>query len=208
MGWFFQWLYEPVMAPQEVLGLRRLRRRVVAQARGRVLEVGAGGGPNLPFYPPGTEAVLSEPEPAMAQRALERARRLGLPVQVVQADAQALPFAEGSFDTVVSTLVFCTVPDPMAGLREVRRVLRPGGALLFIEHVRGRPGPLAAFQDAISPLWRRVTGGCHPNRNTLRVLQEAGFQVHLRGQHLLGILLEAEASPSPGGARAEVKGAV
>ena len=143
------------------------RRALLAAASGRVLEIGAGTGLNLPFYPEGIDLVLTEPDAPMARRA-------GWPV--VPASAEALPFEDASFDTAVSTLVLCTVAEPARAIAELRRVLRPGGRLLFIEHVRGE-GRLARWQDRLNRPWRHVGNGCHANRDTLAALREGGFAV-------------------------------
>jgi ubiquinone/menaquinone biosynthesis C-methylase UbiE len=160
------------------------RRRVLGHARGRVLELGVGGGASLDFYPPEvTEVVGIDPFPGMLERAANRLRRLertdgGLPyrVHLHQADAESLPYADSSFDTVVAFLTLCTVPDARAAAAESNRVLRPDGRLLVLEHVRARPGRrLAWWQDRLDPLWTRAAGGCHLNRDTPATLGEAGF---------------------------------
>src|SRR5215210_3378008 len=129
-------LYDPFFWVAERAGMAARRRALVAQAHGRVLEIGAGTGLNLRHYPDGLDLVLTEPDDAMAERLRARVAALGRRAAVVPAGAEALPFADDSFDTIVSTLVLCTVPDQPAALREVARVLRPGGRLLFAEHVR------------------------------------------------------------------------
>jgi ubiquinone/menaquinone biosynthesis C-methylase UbiE len=178
MGRIFATLYDPFAWLGEVAGMRRTRQRLLARARGRVLELGCGTGANFKLYtPPVAEVVATEPDRHMRARALTRAPQATLPVQIQDADAQALPFGDTSFDTVVGTLVFCTIPDPALALSEARRVLKPGCQILLLEHVRG-PGRLkGAFQDAITPVWKRVAGDCHPNRDTLAYVEAAGFDV-------------------------------
>ncbi len=149
---------------------------MLAGARGSVLEIGGGTGANLPYYPDVERVVVAEPDPFMRRKLLPKLERAPVPVEVSGADAQGLPFADGSFDTVVSTLVLCTVPDPHLALGEIRRVLRPGGVLLLLEHVRGE-GRAAVWQDRIEPLWRRLVAGCHPNRDTLANVETAGFRI-------------------------------
>ena len=160
-----------------------LRRRQLAAARGRVLEIGGGTGANLPHYPDAVdELVVTEPDDAMRARAERRLRETDGHATVVKASAEALPFPDASFDTVVGTTVLCTVPDQAAALQEVRRVLKPGGELLFAEHVRS-PDPAAArWQDRLERPWAVVTGGCHPNRDTRTALEAAGFQVEVAEQ--------------------------
>jgi ubiquinone/menaquinone biosynthesis C-methylase UbiE len=167
------WLYDPFLALAERRGMAALRLELLSAARGRVLEVGAGTGRNLAAYPARLEQlVLSEPDPGMRARLRRRVERGGQPTSVVAAGAEALPFADGSYDTVVSTMVLCTVPDVRAGVRELRRVLRPGGRLLFIEHVRADGGRLARRQDRLATAWRAFAVGCHCNRPTLELLRE------------------------------------
>lgn len=145
------------------------RRRVTAGAHGVVLEVGAGTGLNLPHYP--TERVQRliglEPDPHMLRRARARADRLGLDVSWLQAPAEAIPLEDGSVDVVVATHVLCSVRDPERALAEIHRVLRPGGSFRFLEHVRADHPRAARWQDLITPAWRLLGAGCHPNRDTV-----------------------------------------
>jgi ubiquinone/menaquinone biosynthesis C-methylase UbiE len=169
----FAALYDRALAASEEAGLRERRRTVLAGASGRVLEIGAGTGLNVDLYPDQvTDLVLTEPEEPMARRLRARA---GDRARVVDAGAGALPFDDGAFDTVVSTLVLCTVPDLPAALREIRRVLHPDGRLLFLEHVRAENPRTAKWQDRVTPLWRFMARGCHPNRDTAAALRAAGF---------------------------------
>jgi SAM-dependent methyltransferase len=167
-------LYDPFLAVGERRGMAARRRALLHGLRGRVLEVGAGTGLNLPHYPAGLDLVLTEPDAAMATRLR---RRTGA-VPVVAAPAEALPFEDGAFDAVVSTMVLCTVADPAASIRELRRVLRPGGRLVFIEHVRADARRLARRQDRLARLWRAVAAGCRCNQPTLELLRAAGLAVH------------------------------
>ena len=152
------------------------RSRLLIGARGAVLEIGGGTGANLPHYRGVERVIVSEPDPFMRKRLHPKLQDARFPVELSAAGAQALPFPDASFDTVVSTLVLCTVPDQGAALDEIRRVLRPGGRLLFIEHVRSA-GSAARWQDRLEPLWRRLLGGCHPNRETVAAIGEAGFEI-------------------------------
>src|SRR3954470_11804976 len=144
-------IYDPFVALGERRGMASRRRALLALARGRVLELGAGTGLNLAHYPAETgELVLTEPDSAMCARLARRVARSGRDATGGAARAEALPFPDGAFDTVVSTLVLCTVEDPDAAVREVRRVLAPGGRLLFVEHVRASAPRLARWQDRLS----------------------------------------------------------
>ncbi len=172
----FAALYDRLGAAAERAYMGERRARLLSEARGAVLEIGGGTGANLPYYRNLERLVVSEPDPYMREKLRPRLAEARVPVEVSDADAQALPFADGSFDAVVATLVLCTVPDQRAALAEVRRVLRPGGGLLFIEHVRAEGGT-ARWQDRIEPLWRRLLAGCHPNRDTVAAIEETGFRV-------------------------------
>ena len=178
MGLVLALLYDRLGAASESAGLREERRRLLARAHGEVLEIGAGTGANLELYPAVvTRVVASEPDRYMARRLRRRARAAPVPVEVLAAPAEALPVPAASFDTVVGTLVLCTVRDPAAVLSEVARVLRPGGRYLFLEHVRGHEQRLAAWQDRLAPLWGVIGGGCHPNRATLAALRASPLTV-------------------------------
>ncbi len=154
------------------------RGRLLTGARGAVLEIGGGTGANLPHYRGVERVIVSEPDPFMRKRLGPKLEDASVPVEISAAGAEALPFPDASFDTVVSTLVLCTVLDQGAALEEVRRVLRPGGRLLFIEHVRA-DGAAARWQDRLEPLWGRLLGGCHPNRDTVAAIEEAGFEIEV-----------------------------
>jgi ubiquinone/menaquinone biosynthesis C-methylase UbiE len=172
----FAALYDPLGASAERRWMGGRRRRLLAGARGAVLEIGGGTGANLAHYRDVDRVTIAEPDPFMRNKIGPKLEDARVPVEVAAAGAEALPFPDGSFDTVVSTLVLCTVPDQEAALDEVRRVLRPGGRLLFIEHVRAT-GSAARWQDRLEPLWRRLLGGCHPNRDTVAAIEEAGFEI-------------------------------
>jgi ubiquinone/menaquinone biosynthesis C-methylase UbiE len=167
-------LYDRVGAASERAGLAARRRHLLGHARGSVLEIGAGTGRNLEHYPDGIdELVLVEPEPAMVRKLEQRLRALGREARVVEADAETLPFPDASFDTVVCTLVLCSVPDPARALEELRRVLRDDGAFLFLEHVRSEEPETARLQDRVNPVWRFVANGCNCNRRTLSLIENA-----------------------------------
>ena len=171
-------VYDPFLWLGEVRGMSDMRREIVGRASGRVLELGAGTGLNLPNYRPDLdELVLTEPEPGMAKR-LERRRARIAPAnsRVLNAPAEQLPFADGTFDAVVATLVFCTVANPAAALLEARRVLRDDGKLLFIEHVRAPAGSkLARLQERLHKPWRAFASGCRCDQDTMSLIDQAGF---------------------------------
>jgi SAM-dependent methyltransferase len=182
-------IYDLSLAVSERRGMAARRRDLLASARGRVLELGAGTGLNLRHYPDGVDLVVSEPDPAMRGRLQRRAAGRAT---VVDAGAEALPFADGSFDTVVSTLVLCTVGDPDAALREIRRVLAPDGRLLLIEHVRASAPRLARRQDRLAGVWHAVAMGCRCNQPTVELLERAGLRLdelaHDRWRGMPGIV--------------------
>jgi ubiquinone/menaquinone biosynthesis C-methylase UbiE len=166
-------------------GLRELRRHVLAGASGRTLEIGAGTGLNHDLYPPAvSELTLTEPFEPMARQLREKAVALSIPIEVVEAPAEALPFADDSFDTVVLTLVLCTVSEPDRALAEIARVLKPGGRFLFLEHVRADEPALARWQDRLNPPWRVFAHGCNCNRDTLATIERSALTVEWveRGQ--------------------------
>lgn len=172
------WLYDAVCTLAEWRGLDRWRRWVAGGARGRTLDLGCGTGRNLLLIPPGAPAIGIDP----ALTSLRRARRRAPGVPLVQASAEALPFRDGCFDTVVSGLVLCSVPDASRGLAEIRRVLAPEGTLRALEHVRSTTPWRARVQDALQPAWTWIAGGCHPNRDTERSVEAAGFVIDPEGR--------------------------
>lgn len=154
------------------------RKLVVPEARGRVLEIGVGTGLNLDLYGTEVSALVGiEPDPYMLRRARRRAEHVQRPIELHELGAEELPFESASFDTVVITFTLCTIPEPEAALAQVRRVLRPEGRLLFLEHVRSRGPLMSRVQDAITPVWRRLFGGCRPNRQAADLLRAAGFAI-------------------------------
>jgi ubiquinone/menaquinone biosynthesis C-methylase UbiE len=177
-GWLFAAVYDRMTAGAEAAGIGAYREHLLSGARGRVLEIGAGTGANLPFYREGVESVtLAEPEAPMARKLERRIREQSRTAEIVQAPAERLPFADAEFDTAVSTLVLCTVTDQAQALRELRRVLKPGGRLLFLEHVRSDEPRLAAWQDRLNGLNRVVAYGCNCNRATVDAIRSAGFRI-------------------------------
>jgi ubiquinone/menaquinone biosynthesis C-methylase UbiE len=168
----FAALYDRGLKATEEGGLRDTRREVLAEARGRTIDLGAGTGANIGLFPEAvTELVFAEPDPHMAKRLREKLAGSEERVEIVEAPAQSLPFEDSSFDTAVFTLVLCTVPDPAASLAEAARVLRPGGRLLFVEHVRAQEAGLARWQDRLEKPWRFLADGCHCNRDTVAAIE-------------------------------------
>jgi ubiquinone/menaquinone biosynthesis C-methylase UbiE len=161
--------------------IARQRQKVIPQAAGRVLEIGIGTGLNLAFYDRGKVEKLVGIDPAAEMHALARRRsqRLGLPVELLQLSAEQLPVESDSFDTVICTYTLCSVRAPDEALREMRRVLRPGGKLLFAEHGLAPDAPVARWQARLEPYWSRIAGGCHLTRDVPRLLTQAGFSANM-----------------------------
>lgn len=178
-GTIFAAGYDRFMAGTEKAGLSAHREALLAKAVGRVLEIGTGTGANLPFYRDSVvELILSEPSEPMARRLERRLAGPAIPVRVLRAPAEAIPLAERTIDVVVSTLALCSVADPTRALVEVRRVLKPEGLLLFIEHVRSGDPTVAAWQDRLRRPWAWFGRGCQTNRRTLELIRAAGFTIH------------------------------
>jgi ubiquinone/menaquinone biosynthesis C-methylase UbiE len=178
-GRAFSAFYDRAFAATEEAGLRQMRADLLKQARGRVLELGAGTGLNLELYPrEDIECLtLTEPDPHMFKQLRQRGEKDCPGADLVQAGAENLPFDNNSYDTVVVTLVLCTVPDQPAALKEISRVLKPSGQLLFLEHVRAHHPDLAKWQDRLEKPWRFLGDGCHCNRDTVAGIEAAGFEL-------------------------------
>jgi ubiquinone/menaquinone biosynthesis C-methylase UbiE len=182
--------------------LKPYRERVLAAATGRVLEVGAGSGLNLALYKPTVSEVLAlEPAPKLILMAEARARAAMRPVRFIEASAEAIPLEDNSIDTVVTTWTLCTIPDPVQAMQEMRRVLRPGGRLLFVEHGLAPEPRIQKWQNRLTPMWRHVSGGCHLNRPIADTIAQAGYRFerletsYLPGPKIMGFLTEGSATP-------------
>jgi len=170
----FAALYDRALKGTEEGGLGEMRRKLLAEAWGRVLELGAGTGVNLDLYPAAVEElVLVEPDPHMARQIGPKLAASAREARVVEASAEQLPFEDASFDTAVATLVLCTIPHADTALAEVARVLKPGGRLLFIEHVRSQDAGLARWQDRLEKPWQFLGDGCHCNRDTVAAIESS-----------------------------------
>jgi ubiquinone/menaquinone biosynthesis C-methylase UbiE len=177
-GRLFAATYDRGLKATEEAGLRQMRSELLAGAEGRVVEIGAGTGVNLDLYPDTIGSLtLVEPDPHMAKRLRSKLQASPREAEIVAAPAESLPLQSADFDTAVATLVLCTVPDPVAAVAELARVLKPGGRLLFIEHVRARDARLARWQDRLERPWRFLADGCHCNRDTLATLAASRFEL-------------------------------
>lgn len=177
-------IYDWFNSPIERRIMRSYRPFIVGGATGRVLEIGMGTGASLPYYRCADRIIGVEPDPHMLKRAIRRLKKLGLgSVDLHLSRAEALPFADASFDSVVCVLVLCTVQDVPRSLAEVRRVLKPGGSFRFMEHVRNDESFVGTIQDWITPVWKRLSAGCHANRRTEQAIEAAGFHIE-ENRHL------------------------
>lgn len=171
-------LYDRWFRPAEAAGLSVIRAGLLRETSGATVEIGAGTGLNLAHYPLDlVDLVLTEPDPTMARQLSARRARAGRPTRQLRTPAEALPMADASMDVVVATFALCTVDDPRLALMEARRVLKPGGRLLFLEHVRSDVRRSARWQDRLAPAWRVVSVGCRCNQDTMELIRQAGFRV-------------------------------
>jgi ubiquinone/menaquinone biosynthesis C-methylase UbiE len=182
--------------------LAAYRNRVVPAAEGRVLEIGIGSGLNLPFYTRKAERVIGlDPSPKLLSMARQAARRSMGAVEFLEGSAEAIPLADRSVDTVVTTWTLCSIPNASGALGEMRRVLKPGGRLLFVEHGRSPDPSVRRWQDVLTPVWKRIGGGCHLNRTIGALIEAAGFQFeridtgYMRGPRPLTFMYEGSARP-------------
>ena len=177
------------------------RERVIGAAEGMVLEIGVGSGRNLPFYrQPAREVLALEPSPRLVAMA-RRASLSGMPVSFVEAAAEAIPLDRHSVDTIVTTWTLCSIPQVATALQEMRRVLRPGGKLLFVEHGLAPDQAVCWWQDRLTPAWRRLCGGCHLNRPIQSLIEDAGFRIdriqtgYIPGPRPMTFMYEGSARP-------------
>lgn len=177
MGSLFPKLYDFVMKPLEVIRFKKIRRNLLRSTSGEVLEIGSGTGVNFPYYEQAQHVSAVEPNPAMNHRGELLLHKAKVPITIFETTAESLPFEDNTFDTVVATLVFCTIPNPVKALREIQRVSKPGATILFFEHVRMEQTILGKLQDLLSPLWSKVADGCELNRDTLSTIKQVGIEV-------------------------------
>jgi len=171
-------VYDAVLAPTEWMGVRDQRRRLMDGLTGRILEFGAGTGLNVPLYPATAREVHAlEPDQHMLEKLRAKASGSSTPLYLYRANAQHLPFANGVFDVAIVTFALCTIPDPERALKEAHRVVRTGGRLRFLEHVRSEKLRTAGWQDRAAPLWGRVSGGCRLNQPTVEILEATQWEI-------------------------------
>ncbi|HWE05875.1 MAG TPA: methyltransferase domain-containing protein [Rhizomicrobium sp.] len=182
--------------------LRPFRERVIGAAEGRVLEIGAGSGLNLQFYGPGASEVMAlEPDPKLMAMARHHAAEATCPVKFLEASAEEIPLEDQSIDSVITTWTLCTIPDAGRALREMRRVLKPVGRLLFVEHGFAPEPGVQKWQDRLTPIWKRIGGGCHLNRPISALIERAGFRIdrldtgYIHGPKPMTFMYEGAARP-------------
>ena len=179
------------------------RERVICAAEGRVLEIGIGSGLNLTFYPSHVREILGlEPAPRLLEMSRSLVSRLSLPVTLIEGSAEAIPLEDHSVDTVVTTWTLCTIPAVLQALHEIRRVLKPAGQLLFVEHGLAPDDNIRKWQDRLTPAWKRIGGGCHLNRPIRTIVENAGFGItqletgYIKGPKPMTFLYEGRATPN------------
>jgi len=177
------------------------RRRLASAAAGRALEIGIGSGLNVPFYGRMTTLIGVDPSRSLLRRARGAGQAASFPVVLLNASADAIPLEDGSVDTAVTSWTLCSVPDPRRALEEIRRVLRPSGRLLFVEHGLSPDAGVGRWQDRLTPVWRRIAGGCHLNRPVSRLVEDAGFRIerletgYMEGPRPMTFMYEGMAVP-------------
>jgi ubiquinone/menaquinone biosynthesis C-methylase UbiE len=203
MGFYAEWILPPLIDwSMRNKRLRPYRERTAGAAEGRVLDVGIGSGLNLPFYARQAREIFGlDPSLTLLARAQSKALRTQTPVHLLEGSAERIPLADHTIDTVVMTWTGCSIPEICAALEEMRRVLRPGGRLLFVEHGRAPDPGVARWQDRLDPFWQRFSGGCHLNRKIDDLLSDAGFQVgrlatgYIPGPKIMTFFYEGAAMP-------------
>ena len=189
MNFYDRWILPPILdLAMRQQQLHKYRREVVSQARGCVLEIGVGSGLNFPFYGKAVESVVGiDPSPRLLAMARRRADAAGVRAEFLEGSAVAIPLPDNSVDSVVMTWTLCSIPDPPAALREMRRVLKPGGGLLFVEHGLSPEAGVERWQHRFSPVWCHIAGGCHLDRKMDDLIRSAGFEItEMRNEYASG----------------------
>ena len=203
MGFYAEWILPPLVdLSMRNKQLRPYRERTAGAAEGRVLDIGIGSGINLPFYARNTREIFGlDPSLPLLTRARSKAPRTQTPVHLLEGSAERIPLADHSMDTIVMTWTGCSIPEICAALEEMRRVLRPGGCLLFVEHGRAPEPRVARWQDRLNPFWQRLSGGCRLNRKIDDLLSDAGFRIdrlatgYIPGPKIMTFFYEGAAMP-------------
>lgn len=192
MGKLFPYIYNFGMKPLEKGRFYHLRKDMISKVKGRVLEIGSGSGINFPFYRNVEQVDAIEPNPYMIKKSRKQLERTSVPIFCHDQKAEQLLFPNQTFDYVISTLVFCTIPNPEAALKEMIRVSKPNTTFYFFEHVKMESAVLAKTQDFLTPLWKVVCDGCHLNRNTVEIIKDAGLQIKEIKYYYKGLFIMVE----------------
>lgn len=188
---FAKW-YDFFMGPLERHKFMKIRMELLQNAKGKVLEIGSGTGVNFPLYRMAESVTAIEPGQSMIMQSRKKQSQAAVPLEIVKAGAEHLPFADESFDSVVATLVFCTIPEVDRALAEIKRVCKPGGTILLFEHVKMDHPFLAKLQDWLTPTWKRICDGCCLNRDTYHHFLESGFEVIETKKYYKGLFIAVE----------------
>lgn len=192
MAYWFPKVYDKAMKPLEKIRISQLRTAIVGRAHGHVLEIGSGTGANFPFYKSAERVDAIEPNKRMSSQSIPLIKKSTVPIELHTAIAENLPFQDDLFDSVVATLVFCTIPDPEKALQEIRRVSKPGASILFLEHVKMPQATLGKAQELLTPLWKRTFDGCHLNRDTLALINNSPLSIKKVNSYYKGLLVSIE----------------
>ncbi|MCM3727841.1 class I SAM-dependent methyltransferase [Neobacillus cucumis] len=192
MGRMFAKGYDFFMRPLEKMKFKKIREELLSKANGCVLEIGSGTGINFPLYKSVEKVVATEPSTYMIERSQEKLKQSPIEIEIVQTGAEKLPFPDNSFDTVVATLVLCTIPNPNQALLEMARVCKPGGQLLFFEHVKMDNRFFAGLQELLTPAWKKICDGCCLNRDTLLLIKNNDLEINEIKGYYNGLFLSVE----------------
>ncbi|RSK28818.1 class I SAM-dependent methyltransferase [Bacillus sp. HMF5848] len=181
--------YDKVMAPLEKRYITAWRKKLLKHAEGRVLEIGGGTGINFPLYRNCEKVIAIEPNPHMIEKSIVRQKQASVPIQLIESKAEKLPFTDQYFDTIVITLVLCSVDNMEQVIQECKRVLKPNGKLLVLEHVKMEQPVLAGLQHLLTPAWKTIADGCHLNRNPEELIEKYGFNIISRKKYLSSLVV-------------------
>ncbi|WP_442600204.1 class I SAM-dependent methyltransferase [Neobacillus sp. D3-1R] len=192
---FANW-YDLIMNPLEKNKFLEIRKKLLSKAKGKVLEIGAGTGINFPLYKQADSVIAIEPNPYMIKQSSAKMKLATIPIEVIQTGAEHLPFQDHHFDSIVATLVFCTIPDGEKAIKEIQRVCKPGGNILLFEHVIMENHLLASMQNLFTPAWKKVAGGCCLNKDTVKLLRDHQIEILNIEKYFNGMFLSIEAKNS------------
>ncbi|MGB6408829.1 MAG: class I SAM-dependent methyltransferase [Planococcus donghaensis] len=192
MSKLFPALYDIAMKPLEKTRFEKIRANLVQKAQGRVVEIGFGTGANFRYYRGVKRVDAIEPNPQMSKHAAKRIKNARTPIFTYEARAEKLPFEDNSFDSVVATLVFCTIPYPIKALEEIQRVSKPGAKVLLFEHVKMDQEAIGKAQEVVTPVWKKLCDGCHLDRDTLELVKRSGLKVEKVTSYYGGLFLTIE----------------